>query len=70
MAAAVARGPAAAAESVSREANPDVPPGFKTKDVDPARMALMLMADEGFEQNPKNKKANSKEDTTAAEEEE
>ena len=46
-----------ALEWASREAIPDVPPGFRKEDADPARMALKRKADEGFLQNPNNKKA-------------
>ena len=54
---AVARGPAvAAAPAAEWERFPDVPPGFKKADADPARMALKRKADEGF-LHPNNKKA-------------
>ena len=46
-----------ALEWASREAIPDVPPGFRKEDADPSRMALKRKADEGFLQNPNNKKA-------------
>ena len=47
---------------------PDVPPGFKKADADPARMALKRKADEGF-LHPNNKKAKN-EDASSDEEEE
>ena len=47
----------AALEWASWEAIPDVPLGFRKEDADPARMALKRKADEGFLQNPNNKKA-------------
>ena len=64
-AAAVARGPAAAAKW---ERFPDVLPGFKKADADPTRMALKHKADEGF-LHPNNKKAKN-EDALSDEEEE
>jgi len=66
VAAAVARGPAAAA-AVEWERFPDVLPGFKKADTDPARMALKRKADEGF-LHPNNKKAKN-EDASSDEEE-
>ena len=60
----------AALEWVSREAIPDVPPGFRKEDADPARMALKRKADEGFLQNPNNKKAKNNEASSDQEEEE
>ena len=59
----------AAAEWASREAIPDVPPGFRKEDADPARMALKRKADEGFLQNPNNKKAKNNEASSDEEEE-
>ena len=67
--AAVVAGPAAA-EWASREGIPDVPPGFKKEDADPTRMALKRKADEGFLQNPNNKKAKNNEASSDEEEEE
>ena len=70
-AAAVARGPAAAvaaAAAAKWERFPDVLPGFKKADADPARMALKRKADEGF-LHPNNKKAKN-EDASSDEEEE
>ena len=64
VAAAVARGPAVA----EWERFPDVPPGFKKADADPARMALKRKADDGF-LHPNNKKAKN-EDALSDEEEE
>ena len=59
----------AALERASREAIPDVPPGFRKEDADPARMALKRKADEGFLQNPNNKKAKNNEASSDEEEE-
>ena len=56
-------------ERASREAIPDVPPGFRKEDADPARMALKHKADEGFLQNPNNKKAKNNEASSDEEEE-
>ena len=67
VAAAVARAPAVAA-AAEWERFPDVPPGFKKADADPARMALKCKADEGF-LHPNNKKAKN-EDASSDEEEE
>jgi len=58
----------AALEWASREAIPDVPPGFRKEDADPARMALKRKADEGFLQNPNNKKAKNNEVSSDEEE--
>ena len=66
VAAAVARGPAVAA-AAEWERFPDVSPGFKKVDADPARMALKRKADEGF-LHPNNKKAKN-EDASSDEEE-
>jgi len=63
VAAAVARGPVVA----EWEPFPDVPPGFKKADADPARMALKRKADEGFLHS--NNKAKN-EDASSDEEEE
>jgi len=71
VAAAVARGPAVAAVTAAAaewERFPDVPPGFKKADANPARMALKCKADEGF-LHPNNKKAKN-EDASSDEEEE
>ena len=57
-------------EWASREAIPDVPPGFRKEDADPARMALKRKADEGFLQNPNNKEAKNNEALSDEEEEE
>ena len=65
--AAVARCPAVAAVA-EWERFPDVPPGFKKADADPARMALKRKADEGS-LHPNNKKAKN-EDALSDEEEE
>ena len=59
----------AALERASREAIPDVPPGFRKEDADPTRMALKCKADEGFLQNPNNKKAKNNEASSDEEEE-
>ena len=59
----------AALEWASREAIPDVPPGFRKEDADPARMALKRKADEGFLQNPNKKKANNEASSDEEEEE-
>jgi len=59
---------AAAAAAAEWERFPDVPPGFKKADADPARMALKCKADEGF-LHPNNKKAKNK-DASSDEEEE
>ena len=58
----------AALEWASREAIPDVPPGFRKEDTNPARMALKRKADEGFLQNPNNKKAKNNEASSDEEE--
>ena len=55
-------------EWASWEAIPDVPPGFRKEDADPARMALKRKADEGFLQNPNNKKAKNNEASSDEEE--
>ena len=60
----------AALEWASREAIPDVPPGFKKEDANPARMALKRKADKGFLQNPNNKKAKNNEASSDEEKEE
>ena len=57
-----------AAAAAEWERFPDVPPGFKKADADPARMALKCKADEGF-LHPNNKKAKN-EDASSDEEEE
>ena len=44
--------------------------GFRKEDTDPARMALKRKADEGFLQNPNNKKAKNNEASLDEEEEE
>ena len=67
VAAAVARGPAAAT-AAEWERFPDVPTGFKKADADPAWMSLKCMADMGF-LHPDNKKAKN-EDASSDEEEE
>ena len=59
----------AALEWASREAIPDVLPGFKKEDANPAWMALKRKADEGFLQNPNNKKAKNNEASSDEEEE-
>ena len=59
----------AALEWASREAIPDVPPGFRKEDTDPTRMALKRKADKGFLQNPNNKKAKKNEASSDKEEE-
>ena len=59
-----------ALEWALREAIPDVPPGFRKEDADPARMALKRKADEGFLQNPNNKKAKNNEASSDEEDEE
>ena len=59
----------AALEWASQEAIPDVPPGFRKEDADPAQMALKRKADEGFLQNPNNKKAKNNEASSDEEEE-
>jgi len=66
---AVVAGPAAA-EWVSREGIPDVPPGFKKEDANPARMSLKRKADEGFLQNPNNTTAKNNEASSDEEDEE
>ena len=58
----------AALEWASREAIPNVPPGFKKEDANPAWMALKHKADEGFLQNPNNKKAKNNEASSDEEE--
>ena len=58
----------AAAAAAKWERFPDVLPGFKKADADPARMALKRKADEGF-LHPNNKKAKN-EDASSDEEEE
>ena len=57
-----------AAAAAEWERFPDVPPGFKKADADPARMALKRKADEGFLQDRNNKKAKN-EDASSDEEE-
>ena len=57
-----------ALEWASQEAIPDVPPGFRKEDADPARMALKRKADKGFLQNPNNKKAKNNEASSDEEE--
>ena len=59
-----------ALEWASREAIPVVPPGFRKEDAEPARMALKRKADEGFLQNPNNKKARNNRALSDKEEEE
>ena len=70
VAAAIERGPVAAAAAAAAEWErfPNVPPGFKKADANPARMALKCKADEGF-LHPNNKKAKN-EDASPDEEEE
>ena len=59
-----------ALEWALREAIPDVPPGYRKEDADPALMALKRKADEGFLQNPNNKEAKNNEALSDEEEEE
>ena len=69
MAAAIERGPVAAAAAAAAEWErfPDVLLGFKKAAADPARVALKRKADEGF-LHPNNKKAKN-EDASSDEEE-
>ena len=59
----------AALKWASRDAIPNVPPAFRKEDTDPARVALKRKADEGFLQNPNNKKAKNNEASSDEEEE-
>ena len=56
-------------EWASREAIPDVPPGFRKEDTNRARIALKRKANEGFLQNPNNKMAKNNEASSDEEEE-